>query len=100
MTIYRRKNSTRIQKARNFQKAALRDNFNYLIVSSGVRRALNVINDVAKMTKKWRRMYGMHQWPPVMPSTAAPHFEDWLMAPIIMILQRRLDETQGRKDYA
>ena len=74
-----------------------------LIVSSRVRRAsarkLNVINaeEVATMTKKWGKLYGMHQWPPIMPSRAAPHFEDWLMAPLIMSCVNEAWIPQGRK---
>ena len=34
---------------------------------------------------KWKRLYGMHQWPPTMPTgRIRPNWRDWLMAPLIM----------------
>ena len=35
--------------------------------------------------RKWKRLYGMHQWPPTMPTgRTPPDWRDWLMAPLIM----------------
>ena len=49
-------------------------------------RSLNIIasEEMITVIKKWKKLYGMHQWPPTMPSRATPHFEDWLMAPLVM----------------
>ena len=34
---------------------------------------------------KWMRLYGMHKWPPTMPTgRIRPDWRDWLMAPLIM----------------
>ena len=35
--------------------------------------------------RKYKRIYGMHQWPPTMPTgRTSPDWRDWLMAPLIM----------------
>ena len=54
--------------------------------SSNSNQAMDVDADrVIPASRKWKRLYGMHQWPPTMPTgRASPDWRDWLMAPLIM----------------
>ena len=52
--------------------------------SSNSKKAMDVDADRAT-SRKWKRLYGMDQWPPTMPTgRTSPDWRDWLMAPLIM----------------